>query len=136
MVGGRWENIQSHPSPPHPTPQASCSARGWGHADSFLLPHPRGKGFVFLSEEEKTPVLQLPCNGDEQHFATLLGDLAHTDITSVYRLGECPLSLDPSPWITWRAPRSGECSGGNSWGGGSTRSMLSLVMEAGRVLWR
>ncbi|NWZ72868.1 S3TC2 protein, partial [Acrocephalus arundinaceus] len=47
---------------------------------------PLGKGFVFLSEEEKSPVLQLPCNGDEQHFATLLGDLAHTDITSVYRL--------------------------------------------------
>ncbi|NXO44594.1 S3TC2 protein, partial [Locustella ochotensis] len=47
---------------------------------------PLGKGFVFLSEEEKPPVLQLPCNGDEQHFATLLGDLAHTDITSVYRL--------------------------------------------------
>ncbi|NXR39588.1 S3TC2 protein, partial [Zosterops hypoxanthus] len=54
---------------------------------------PLGKGFVFLSEEEKSPVLHLPCNGDEQHFVTLLGDLAHTDITSVYRLGECPLSL-------------------------------------------
>ncbi|NWI79820.1 S3TC2 protein, partial [Dryoscopus gambensis] len=47
---------------------------------------PLGKGFVFLSEEEKSPVLHMPCNGDEQHFATLLGDLAHTDITSVYRL--------------------------------------------------
>ncbi|XP_016157206.1 PREDICTED: SH3 domain and tetratricopeptide repeat-containing protein 2 [Ficedula albicollis] len=47
---------------------------------------PLGKGFVFLSEEEKSPVLQVPCNGDEQHFVTLLGDLAHTDITSVYRL--------------------------------------------------
>ncbi|TRZ13901.1 hypothetical protein HGM15179_013199 [Zosterops borbonicus] len=47
---------------------------------------PLGKGFVFLSEEEKSPILQLPCNGDEQHFVTLLGDLAHTDITSVYRL--------------------------------------------------
>ncbi|NXA60831.1 S3TC2 protein, partial [Mohoua ochrocephala] len=47
---------------------------------------PLGKGFVFLSEEEKSPVLSMPCNGDEQHFATLLGDLAHTDITSVYRL--------------------------------------------------
>ncbi|NWX32116.1 S3TC2 protein, partial [Notiomystis cincta] len=47
---------------------------------------PLGKGFVFLSEEEKSPVLHIPCNGDEQHFATLLGDLAHTDITSVYRL--------------------------------------------------
>ncbi|NXO66322.1 S3TC2 protein, partial [Phainopepla nitens] len=49
---------------------------------------PLGRGFVFLSEEEKSPVLHIPCNGDEQHFATLLEDLAHTDITSVYRLGE------------------------------------------------
>ncbi|NXH42436.1 S3TC2 protein, partial [Dicaeum eximium] len=47
---------------------------------------PPGKSFVFVSEEEKSPVLHMPCNGDEQHFATLLGDLAHTDITSVYRL--------------------------------------------------
>ncbi|NWR11169.1 S3TC2 protein, partial [Paradoxornis webbianus] len=47
---------------------------------------PLGKGFVFLSEEEKSPILHLPCNGDEQHFVTLLEDLAHTDITSVYRL--------------------------------------------------
>ncbi|NXO12515.1 S3TC2 protein, partial [Oriolus oriolus] len=47
---------------------------------------PLGKGFVFVSEEEKSPVLHIPCSGDEQHFATLLGDLAHTDITSVYRL--------------------------------------------------
>ncbi|XP_057890858.1 SH3 domain and tetratricopeptide repeat-containing protein 2 [Melospiza georgiana] len=47
---------------------------------------PLGKGFVFLSEEEKSPVLHIPCNGDEEHFAALLGDLAHTDITSVYRL--------------------------------------------------
>ncbi|NXD39354.1 S3TC2 protein, partial [Copsychus sechellarum] len=51
---------------------------------------PPGKGFVFLSEEEKSPVLQVPCNGDEQHFVTLLGDLAHTDITSVYRLEFLP----------------------------------------------
>ncbi|NXX34963.1 S3TC2 protein, partial [Nicator chloris] len=51
---------------------------------------PLGKGLVFLSEEEKSPVLQIPCNGDEQHFATLLGDLAHTDITSVYRLEFLP----------------------------------------------
>ncbi|NWV36034.1 S3TC2 protein, partial [Grantiella picta] len=49
---------------------------------------PLGKGFVFLSEEEKSPLLQVPRNGDEQHFATLLGELAGTDITSVYRLGE------------------------------------------------
>ncbi|NWU20883.1 S3TC2 protein, partial [Dyaphorophyia castanea] len=47
---------------------------------------PLGKGFVFLSEEEKSPVLPVPCAGDEQHFATLLGELARTDITSVYRL--------------------------------------------------
>ncbi|NXD26717.1 S3TC2 protein, partial [Spelaeornis formosus] len=51
---------------------------------------PLGKGFVFLSEEEKSPVLHVPCNGDEQHFATLLGDLARTDITSVYRLEFLP----------------------------------------------
>ncbi|NWW02441.1 S3TC2 protein, partial [Oreocharis arfaki] len=64
------------------------------HADPSLLPHPRGKGFVFLSEEEKSPVLHVPCSGDEQHFATLLGDLAHTDITSVYRL-----ELLPNPTV-------------------------------------
>ncbi|NWW28647.1 S3TC2 protein, partial [Falcunculus frontatus] len=51
---------------------------------------PLGKGFVFLSEEEKSPVLHMPCNGDEQHFVTLLGDLARTDITSVYRLEFLP----------------------------------------------
>ncbi|NXI29347.1 S3TC2 protein, partial [Sterrhoptilus dennistouni] len=51
---------------------------------------PLGKGFVFLNEEEKSPILHLPCNGDEQHFVTLLGDLAHTDITSVYRLKFLP----------------------------------------------
>ncbi|NXT64676.1 S3TC2 protein, partial [Chaetops frenatus] len=57
---------------------------------------PLGKGFVFLSEEEKSPVLHVPCNGDEQHFATLLGDLAHTDITSVYRLdGFEPTAMFP-----------------------------------------
>ncbi|NXR61284.1 S3TC2 protein, partial [Rhadina sibilatrix] len=57
---------------------------------------PLGKGFVFLSEEEKPPVLHLPCNADEQHFATLLGDLAHTDITSVYRLaGFEPTAMFP-----------------------------------------
>ncbi|NXQ23763.1 S3TC2 protein, partial [Alaudala cheleensis] len=54
---------------------------------------PLGKGFVFLSEEEKSPILHIPCSGDEQHFAALLGELAHTDITSVYRLGFLP---DPS----------------------------------------
>ncbi|XP_064243777.1 SH3 domain and tetratricopeptide repeat-containing protein 2 isoform X3 [Passer domesticus] len=57
---------------------------------------PLGKGFVFLSEEEKSPVLHIPCNGDEQHFATLLGELAHTDITSVYRLaGFEPTAMFP-----------------------------------------
>ncbi|OXB58010.1 hypothetical protein ASZ78_013283 [Callipepla squamata] len=44
------------------------------------------KELVFLSEEENLPLLRIPCNGGEQHFATLLGELAHTDITSVYRL--------------------------------------------------
>ncbi|PKK20484.1 SH3 domain and tetratricopeptide repeats 2, transcript variant X3 [Columba livia] len=47
---------------------------------------PLGKGSVFLSEEEKAPLLRIPCNGGEQHVTTLLGDLARTDITSVYRL--------------------------------------------------
>ncbi|NXB24182.1 S3TC2 protein, partial [Rhagologus leucostigma] len=57
---------------------------------------PLGKGFVFLGEEEKSPVLHMPCSGDEQHFATLLGDLAHTDITSVYRLhGFEPTAMFP-----------------------------------------
>ncbi|NXI05534.1 S3TC2 protein, partial [Pachycephala philippinensis] len=51
---------------------------------------PLGKGLVFLSEEEKCPALQVPCSGDEQHFATLLGELAHTDIASVYRLEFLP----------------------------------------------
>ncbi|NXH23787.1 S3TC2 protein, partial [Myiagra hebetior] len=57
---------------------------------------PLGKGFVFLSEEEKPPALPVPCSGDEQHFATLLGELAHTDITSVYRLhGFEPTAMFP-----------------------------------------
>ncbi|NWW80603.1 S3TC2 protein, partial [Climacteris rufus] len=57
---------------------------------------PLGKGFVFLSEEEKSPLLHMPCNADEQHFATLLGDLARTDITSVYRLdGFEPTAMFP-----------------------------------------
>ncbi|NXC46968.1 S3TC2 protein, partial [Penelope pileata] len=47
---------------------------------------PLAKGLVFLSEEENFPFLCIPCNGGEQHFATLLGDVARTDITSVYRL--------------------------------------------------
>uniref|UniRef100_A0A8D0KY07 SH3 domain and tetratricopeptide repeats 2 n=1 Tax=Strix occidentalis caurina TaxID=311401 RepID=A0A8D0KY07_STROC len=58
---------------------------------------PLGKGLVFLSEEEKSPFLHIPCNGGEQHFTTLLSDLARTDITSVYRLGEFPLSLRAQP---------------------------------------
>ncbi|KFZ67975.1 SH3 domain and tetratricopeptide repeat-containing protein 2, partial [Podiceps cristatus] len=47
---------------------------------------PLGKGLEFLSEEEKSPLLRIPCNGGEQSFTTFLGDLARTDITSVYRL--------------------------------------------------
>ncbi|NXP11074.1 S3TC2 protein, partial [Thinocorus orbignyianus] len=47
---------------------------------------PLGKGLVFLSEEEKSSLLCIPFNSGEQHFTSLLGDLAHTDITSVYRL--------------------------------------------------
>ncbi|NXF99311.1 S3TC2 protein, partial [Sakesphorus luctuosus] len=57
---------------------------------------PLGKGLVFLNEEEKSPLLHIPCNGDEQHFTTLLGDLARTDITSVYRLdGFEPAAMFP-----------------------------------------
>ncbi|XP_068554194.1 SH3 domain and tetratricopeptide repeat-containing protein 2 isoform X4 [Anas acuta] len=57
---------------------------------------PLGKGLVFLSEEEKSPLLRIPCNGGEQHFATLLGELARTDITSVYRLdGFEPTAMFP-----------------------------------------
>ncbi|KFV93949.1 SH3 domain and tetratricopeptide repeat-containing protein 2, partial [Eurypyga helias] len=57
---------------------------------------PLEKGLVFLSEEEKTPLLSIPCNGGEQHFTTLLGDLARTDITSVYRLdGFEPTAMFP-----------------------------------------
>ncbi|XP_010219300.1 PREDICTED: SH3 domain and tetratricopeptide repeat-containing protein 2-like [Tinamus guttatus] len=48
---------------------------------------PLGKGLEFLSEEEKVSLLRVPCNGNEQHFTTLLSDLACTDITSLYRLG-------------------------------------------------
>ncbi|XP_009903022.2 LOW QUALITY PROTEIN: SH3 domain and tetratricopeptide repeat-containing protein 2 [Dryobates pubescens] len=47
---------------------------------------PLGKGLAFLSEEEKCPLLRIPCGGGEQHFTSLLGELARTDITSVYRL--------------------------------------------------
>ncbi|NXV11423.1 S3TC2 protein, partial [Cepphus grylle] len=49
---------------------------------------PLGNGLVFLSEEEKSSLLCIPYDGGEQHFTTLLDDLARTDITSVYRLGE------------------------------------------------
>ncbi|XP_040460036.1 SH3 domain and tetratricopeptide repeat-containing protein 2 isoform X1 [Falco naumanni] len=57
---------------------------------------PLGKGLVFLSEEEKSPFLRIPCNGGEQHFTTLLSDLARTDITSVYRLeGFEPTAMFP-----------------------------------------
>uniref|UniRef100_A0A8C5IPK0 SH3 domain and tetratricopeptide repeats 2 n=1 Tax=Junco hyemalis TaxID=40217 RepID=A0A8C5IPK0_JUNHY len=95
---------------------------------------PLGKGFVFLSEEEKSPVLHIPCNGDEEHFATLLGDLAHTDITSVYRLGECPLSLYPSlaspgrAGKAWRAPRSSSTSELSSPGSETAPATLEDVL--------
>ncbi|XP_056205466.1 SH3 domain and tetratricopeptide repeat-containing protein 2 isoform X2 [Falco biarmicus] len=56
---------------------------------------PLGKGLVFLSEEEKSLFLRIPCNGGEQHFTTLLSDLARTDITSVYRLGFEPTAMFP-----------------------------------------
>ncbi|NWQ96740.1 S3TC2 protein, partial [Burhinus bistriatus] len=55
---------------------------------------PLGKGLVFLSEEEKSPLLRIPCNGGEQHFTTLLSDLACTDITSVYRLGDVNFDVE------------------------------------------
>ncbi|KYO20173.1 SH3 domain and tetratricopeptide repeat-containing protein 2 isoform B [Alligator mississippiensis] len=47
---------------------------------------PLGKGLEFLSDEEQRSLLRLPCNGSEQHYIRVLSDLAHTDITSVYRL--------------------------------------------------
>ncbi|XP_067422509.1 SH3 domain and tetratricopeptide repeat-containing protein 2 isoform X1 [Emydura macquarii macquarii] len=57
---------------------------------------PLGKCSVFLSEEEKSSLLLLPCNGSEQHYASLLGDLARTDVTSVYRLaGFEPTAMFP-----------------------------------------
>ncbi|NWJ04888.1 S3TC2 protein, partial [Crypturellus undulatus] len=51
---------------------------------------PLGKGLEFLSEEEKVSLLRIPSNGSEQHFSTLLSDLARTDITAVYRLEKQP----------------------------------------------
>uniref|UniRef100_A0A663F1K3 SH3 domain and tetratricopeptide repeats 2 n=1 Tax=Aquila chrysaetos chrysaetos TaxID=223781 RepID=A0A663F1K3_AQUCH len=80
---------------------------------------PLGKGLVFLSEEEKCPLLHIPCNGGEQHFTTLLSDLARTDITSVYRLGEFPSSYVPSPMAPhgeqcWAASRELLASGSDS----------------------
>uniref|UniRef100_A0A8B9RTH8 SH3 domain and tetratricopeptide repeats 2 n=1 Tax=Accipiter nisus TaxID=211598 RepID=A0A8B9RTH8_9AVES len=68
---------------------------------------PLGKGLVFLTEEEKCPFLHIPCNGGEQHFTTLLSDLARTDITSVYRLGEFPLFLCAQPHGSPRRPMLG-----------------------------
>ncbi|XP_075756358.1 SH3 domain and tetratricopeptide repeat-containing protein 2 isoform X4 [Pelodiscus sinensis] len=56
---------------------------------------PLGKCSVFLSEDEKSSLL-LPCNSSEQHYTSLLGDLARTDITSVYRLaGFEPTAMFP-----------------------------------------
>ncbi|NWQ80273.1 S3TC2 protein, partial [Columbina picui] len=65
---------------------------------------PLGKGSVFLSEEEKTPLLRIPCNGGEQHVTTLLGDLARTDITSVYRLGEVNFDMIKHPTMVLLSP--------------------------------
>ncbi|NXW94050.1 S3TC2 protein, partial [Alopecoenas beccarii] len=62
---------------------------------------PLGKGSVFLSEEEKSPLLRIPCNGGEQHVTTLLGDLARTDITSVYRLGEVNFDMTKHPTMVF-----------------------------------
>ncbi|NXR13141.1 S3TC2 protein, partial [Semnornis frantzii] len=62
---------------------------------------PLGKGLVFLSEEEKSPLLRIPCSGGEQHFTSLLGDLARTDITSVYRLGEVNFHMGKHPTMVF-----------------------------------
>ncbi|NWS55464.1 S3TC2 protein, partial [Chunga burmeisteri] len=57
---------------------------------------PLGKGLVFLSEEEKSPLLHILFNDGKEHFTTLLSGLAHTDITSVYRLdGFEPTAMFP-----------------------------------------
>ncbi|XP_054834676.1 SH3 domain and tetratricopeptide repeat-containing protein 2 isoform X2 [Eublepharis macularius] len=44
------------------------------------------KGPVFFSEDEVASFLQVPCNGSETHYSSLLIELAQTDIASVYRL--------------------------------------------------
>ncbi|XP_060096573.1 SH3 domain and tetratricopeptide repeat-containing protein 2 [Heteronotia binoei] len=44
------------------------------------------KSPVFFSEQEVASFLQIPCNGSETHYSSLLSELAQTDIASVYRL--------------------------------------------------
>ncbi|XP_048347364.1 SH3 domain and tetratricopeptide repeat-containing protein 2 isoform X1 [Sphaerodactylus townsendi] len=44
------------------------------------------KSPVFFSEEEVVSFLQVPYNGNEAHYSSLLSELAQTDIASVYRL--------------------------------------------------
>ncbi|XP_074865509.1 SH3 domain and tetratricopeptide repeat-containing protein 2 isoform X1 [Carettochelys insculpta] len=60
---------------------------------------PLGKCSVFLSEDEKSSLLLLPCNGSEQHCTRLLEDLVRTDISSVYKLAGCkpPAMLPGGP---------------------------------------
>ncbi|NXJ28807.1 S3TC2 protein, partial [Dicrurus megarhynchus] len=96
-----------------------------------------GKGFVFLSEEEKSPLLHMPCDGDEQHFATLLGDLARTDITSVYQLD----GFEPTAMFPKVPPEAALCGSKeiqvlqsweeiNDWAASSTSELSSPGSEA------
>ncbi|NXS82923.1 S3TC2 protein, partial [Erpornis zantholeuca] len=98
---------------------------------------PLGKGFVFVSEEEKCPALLVPCQGEEQHFATLLGDLARTDITSVYRLdGFEPTAVFPKapPEAALRGSKEIEVLQSweeiNDWATSSTSELSSPGSEA------
>ncbi|KAL2299211.1 hypothetical protein Nmel_013854 [Mimus melanotis] len=86
---------------------------------------PLGKSFVFLSEEEKAPVLHVPCNGDEQHFVTLLGELAHTDITSVYRLA----GFEPTAMFPQVPPVLQSWEEINDWATSSTSELSSPGSE-------
>ncbi|XP_044310247.1 SH3 domain and tetratricopeptide repeat-containing protein 2 isoform X2 [Varanus komodoensis] len=57
---------------------------------------PTRKSPIFFSEEEVVSVLQVPCNGSEEHYSKLLSEWAQTDITSVYRLdGFEPVAMYP-----------------------------------------
>ncbi|NXY79652.1 S3TC2 protein, partial [Glareola pratincola] len=87
-----WEEEEGWDNPSHGTAVVS----GDGETLTVFpqcLPQPRGKGLVFLSKEENSSLLCIPCNGGEQHFTSLFSDLACTDIASVYQLGEFPLSV-------------------------------------------